>query len=75
MKGARVQAPSQGSWQSSCTEEGTDRRTVERQIVSLTPLRLDLTDERKLEKVRAKQPLDEAPAARTPLPVPAEAGE
>jgi 5'-nucleotidase len=57
------------------TEEGTDRWTVERQFVSLTPLRLDLTDQRKLTEVRASHPLDEAPAAAVSLPVPAELGK
>ena len=40
-------------------EEGTDRWAVEQGWVSLTPLRLDLTDERQLEIVRASRPLDE----------------
>jgi 5'-nucleotidase len=44
-------------------EEGTDRWAVERGWISLTPLRLDLTDEEKLEEVRARRPLDEAMAA------------
>jgi len=44
-------------------EEGTDRWAVERGWTSLTPLRLDLTDEKKLEEVRARRPLDEAMAA------------
>jgi 5'-nucleotidase len=34
------------------TEEGTDRWALEQGYVSMTPLRLDLTDEEKLEKVR-----------------------
>ena len=34
------------------TEEGTDRWAIEQGYVSMTPLRLDLTDEEKLEKVR-----------------------
>jgi 5'-nucleotidase len=40
-------------------EEGTDRWAVEQGWVSLTPLRLDLTDERQLEIARASRPLDE----------------
>jgi 5'-nucleotidase len=57
------------------TEEGTDRWAIERGIVSLTPLRLDLTDDRKLQEIRAKVPLDEPPAAAPSLPVPAELGK
>jgi len=34
------------------TEEGTDRWAIEQQYVSMTPLRLDLTDEEKLAEVR-----------------------
>jgi 5'-nucleotidase len=34
------------------TEDGTDRRAVEQGYVSMTPLRLDLTDEPRLEKVK-----------------------
>jgi hypothetical protein len=44
-------------------EEGTDRWAVEQGWISLTPLRLDLTDHDKLEDVRAHRPLDEATAA------------
>jgi 5'-nucleotidase len=47
------------------TEVGTDRWAVEQGWVSLTPLRLDLTDEVGLEVVRARHPLDEALAAAT----------
>jgi 5'-nucleotidase len=43
-------------------EEGTDRWAVEQGWVSLTPLRLDLTDEAELEVVRGRMPLDEAAA-------------
>lgn len=46
-------------------EEGTDRWAVEREWVSLTPLKLDLTDEKCLREVRARQPLDEEQAQRT----------
>ena len=44
-------------------EEGTDRWAVEQGWISLTPLRLDLTDHDELEDVRAHRPLDEATAA------------
>ena len=44
-------------------EEGTDRWAVEQGWISLTPLRLDLTDESQLDAVRANHPLDEAVAA------------
>jgi 5'-nucleotidase len=43
-------------------EEGTDRWAVEQGWISLTPLRLDLTDEQQLAAVRAQHPLDEATA-------------
>ncbi|HZO13352.1 MAG TPA: 5'/3'-nucleotidase SurE [Polyangiaceae bacterium] len=46
------------------TEEGTDRWAVERDWISLTPLRLDLTDETALADARARRPLDESIAAR-----------
>lgn len=44
-------------------EEGTDRWAAEQGWISLTPLRLDLTDETQLGAVRANHPLDEAMAA------------
>ncbi|HTE52571.1 MAG TPA: 5'/3'-nucleotidase SurE [Kofleriaceae bacterium] len=44
-------------------EEGTDRWAVEQGWISLTPLRLDLTDEATLADLRARIPLDEAVAA------------
>jgi 5'-nucleotidase len=40
------------------TEEGTDRWAVEQGYVSVTPLRLDLTDERELPVVSKKYPLE-----------------
>ncbi len=43
-------------------EEGTDRWAVEQGWVSLTPLRLDLTDEQALVSLRSRVPLDEATA-------------
>jgi len=39
-------------------EEGTDRWAVRQDLVSITPLRLDLTDEVALEDARARIPLD-----------------
>jgi 5'-nucleotidase len=44
-------------------EEGTDRWAVEQDWISLTPLRLDLTDESRLAEVRARRPLDEEMAS------------
>lgn len=41
-------------------EEGTDRWAIEQSWISLTPLRLDITDERALEHIRKQRPLDEA---------------
>jgi 5'-nucleotidase len=46
-------------------EEGTDRWAVEQGWISLTPLRLDLTDEQELTDVRTVHPLDEATAFAT----------
>lgn len=40
------------------TEEGTDRWAVENGWVSLTPLRLDLTDEAELERLNRENPVD-----------------
>jgi 5'-nucleotidase len=40
------------------TDEGTDRWAVEHGYVSLTPLRLDLTDEAALASARAREPAD-----------------
>jgi len=44
-------------------DAGTDRWAVEQGWVSLTPLRIDLTDEDRLRETRARTPLDEAVAA------------
>jgi 5'-nucleotidase len=44
-------------------DEGTDRWAAEQGWISLTPLRLDLTDEAQLRAVRTIHPLDEAMAA------------
>ena len=43
-------------------DQGTDRWAVRHQYVSLTPLRLDLTDEEALQKAVAHQPTRAAPA-------------
>lgn len=40
------------------TEEGTDRWAMERGYVSMTPLRLDLTNEHELARARERHPLD-----------------
>ncbi|MFL6275313.1 MAG: 5'/3'-nucleotidase SurE [Blastocatellia bacterium] len=39
------------------TEEGTDRRAIEQGYVSITPLRLDLTNEKELEEAQSRIPL------------------
>jgi 5'-nucleotidase len=52
--------PIQGS------EPGTDRWAVERNWISLTALRLDLTDEAALAAARTKHPLDEKLVATLP---------
>ena len=39
------------------TDEGTDRWALERGYISITPLRLDLTDEEKLRAMQARHPL------------------
>jgi len=44
-------------------DEGTDRWAIEQGWISLTPLRLDLTDGHALEEVRVRRPLDEVLAA------------
>jgi 5'-nucleotidase len=54
-------------------EEGTDRWAVEQGWISITPLRLDLTDEVQLEAVVQRRPLDQALAASTSAPVSSEA--
>jgi 5'-nucleotidase len=40
------------------TEEGTDRWAVEQGFVSMTPLRLDLTNEKELAAAQQRYPLD-----------------
>ena len=44
-------------------EEGTDRWAVEQRWVSLTPLRLDPTDEQQFDDLRHRVPLDDTVAA------------
>ena len=44
-------------------DEGTDRWAIEQSWISLTPLRLDLTDGHALEDARTRRPLDEVLAA------------
>ena len=44
-------------------DAGTDRWAIEQGWISLTPLRLDLTDGHALEDARARRPLDEVIAA------------
>ena len=44
-------------------DEGTDRWAIEQGWISVTPLRLDLTDGHALEDVRVRRPLDEVLAA------------
>ena len=44
-------------------EEGTDRWAMERGYVSITPLRLDLTDEHQLEAAKRRAPLNESTSA------------
>jgi 5'-nucleotidase len=45
-----------------CSEEGTDRWALEQNWISMTPVSLDLTDERTLGDLRRHAPLDEAVA-------------
>lgn len=49
-------------------EEGTDRWAMEQGWISLTPLRLDLTDKRQLDTARGRWPLDEMTASRVSPP-------
>ena len=46
-------------------DEGTDRWAVEQNWISLTPLRIDLTDEAQLSAVEERRPLDRALARAT----------
>jgi 5'-nucleotidase len=49
-------------------EEGTDRWAIEQGWISLTPLRLDLTDEQQFQRARTERPLDDATAAAISSP-------
>jgi hypothetical protein len=49
-------------------EEGTDRWAVEQGWISLTPLRLDLTDQQQFHAMRERRPLDEALATAVSPP-------
>ena len=49
-------------------DEGTDRWAMERSWISLTPLRLDLTDEQQLGVMRIRHPLDESIATAVSPP-------
>jgi 5'-nucleotidase len=49
-------------------EEGTDRWAVEQRWISMTPLRLDLTDEAALAACREQRPMDEHVAATVSPP-------
>ena len=49
-------------------EEGTDRWAVEQGWISLTPLRIDLTDEQQLRDLRERRPLDDALAVAVSPP-------
>ncbi len=52
----------------SGAEEGTDRWALEQNWISLTPLHLDLTDEKGLTEARSRNPLDAARAVMTSPP-------
>ncbi len=57
-------------------DEGTDRWALEQGWISMTPLRLNLTDEQQLADLRTRLPLDEALAAAiSPGPAPAAAAK
>ena len=56
------------------TEEGTDLWAVEQGYVSLTPLRLDLTNEKQLALMQARHPLDATPAKARKTGDPAPSG-
>jgi 5'-nucleotidase len=51
------------------TEEGSDLWAVERGYVSITPLRLDLTNENELALMEARRPLDAPERARRRKPI------
>jgi 5'-nucleotidase len=50
------------------TEEGTDLWAVEKGYISITPLRLDLTNEKELAEAQARQALKEARAQPSVVP-------
>jgi 5'-nucleotidase len=50
-------------------EEGTDRWAVEQNWISMTPLRIDLTDEAQLAAVEERRPLDRALARAISPPI------
>jgi 5'-nucleotidase len=54
-------------------DEGTDRWAVEQGWVSVTPLRLDVTDQDALARMRSRRPLDERAAAASSSPTTPEA--
>jgi 5'-nucleotidase len=56
-------------------DEGTDRWALERGWISMTPLRLDPTDEHRLGDLRRRHPLDEALAAAVSPPTPSPEAE
>jgi hypothetical protein len=56
-------------------DEGTDRWAMERNWISLTPLRLDLTDEQQLGAMRVRHPLDESFAVAVSPPTPSPEAE
>ena len=45
------------------TDEGTDRWALEQGYISITPLRIDLTDEEKLAAMQSEHPLRRARSA------------
>jgi 5'-nucleotidase len=49
-------------------DEGTDRWAVEQSWISMTPLRVDLTDEARLRQVRTEHPTDEVLAVAISAP-------
>ena len=56
-------------------DEGTDRWAMERGWISMTPLRLDPTDEQQLDDMRGRHPLDESLAAAVSPPTPSPEAE
>jgi 5'-nucleotidase len=56
-------------------DDGTDRWAMERGWISMTPLRLDPTDEQQLDDMRRRHPLDESLAAAVSPPTPSPEAE